>query len=103
MSKGRAGAGVGLLAGLVLLAAACADGGNEFSPWLYCTTNPCEPLALSVVPTPPALSPDPEQAAPCDYSSPGANDGILRWHTDWDPETAEGACVSPEEAGLDDD
>lgn len=81
---------------------AFTDDGNEVSPWLYCTTNPCQPLALFVVPTPPALSTDPSLAAACDYSGPRANDGILRWHTDWDPLTQEAVCVSREEAGLDD-
>jgi len=78
------------------------DDGDDVSPWFYCTTNPCQPLGLFAVPTPPALTTDSSLAAACDYSGPGAGDGILRWHTDWDPLVNEGACVSREEAGFDD-
>lgn len=74
------------------------DDAGATSPWLYCTTDPCQPLALVPEPTPPALSTDRSLAAPCDANSPDADDGILLWHTDWDPETREGRCVSVEEA-----
>lgn len=89
---------IGLLAIGVLALAAVACGGEGISPWLYCTTNPCQPLALFALPTPPALSTDSSLAAACDDSGPGAADGILLWHTDWDPLTEEGLCVSREEA-----
>ena len=72
--------------------------GGEVSPWLYCTTNPCQPLALFPLPTPPALTHDRSLAAYCDFSAPGARDGVLLWHTDWDPRTAQGRCVSSDEA-----
>ncbi len=88
---------IGLLA-VGLFAVACGGEGGDFSPWLYCTTNPCQPLALFALPTPPALSTDSSLAAACDDSGPGAADGILLWHTDWDPLTEEGLCVSREEA-----
>lgn len=73
------------------------EGGGGRSPWLYCTTNPCQPLALFPLPTPPALSTDPAHAATCDYRGPGASDGSVLWHTDWDPLTEQGLCVSKEE------
>ena len=75
-----------------------SGGGQEVSPWLYCTTNPCQPLALFPLPTPAALTTDSSLAAACDYSGPGTADGILLWHTDWDPRTETGRCVSSEEA-----
>lgn len=68
------------------------------SPWLYCTTSPCQPLALLPLPTPPALGTDISQAAACDYSRPGAGDGVLLWHTDWDPQARQGICVQRNEA-----
>ncbi len=80
------------------LYACSSGGGGSGSPWLYCTTNPCQPLALFPLPTPPALSHDRSQAASCDFSAPGARDGVLLWHTDWDPRTEKGRCVSSEEA-----
>jgi len=73
-------------------------GGDEVSPWLYCTTNPCQPLALFPLPAPPALTHDRSLAARCDFSSPGAGDGLLLWYTDWDPRTEKGRCVSREDA-----
>ncbi len=76
---------------------ALAGDGDDFNPWLYCTTNPCQPLALIALPTPPALSGDRSFAAPCNPTGEPA-DGVLLWHTDWDPVTQEGICVSMEEA-----
>ncbi len=73
-------------------------GDDGLSPWLYCTTNPCQPLALFALPTPPALTHDRSLAARCDFSTPGASDGVLLWYTDWDPQTQKGRCVSGEEA-----
>ena len=73
---------------------------SELSPWLFCTTNPCRPLALFALPTPAALTTDLALAATCDYSGPGAGDGILLWHTDWDPRTETGRCASSEEAAM---
>ena len=70
-----------------------ASGGQEASPWLFCTTNPCQPLALFPLPTPPALTTDSSLAATCDYSAPGAGDGSLLWRTDWDPRTETGRCA----------
>lgn len=91
---------VGVLAlGLLVfgLWQALAGDGDDLNPWLYCTTNPCQPLALLALPTPPALSGDRSLAAACDL--PGErSDGFLLWHTDWDPLTHEGICVSKEEA-----
>lgn len=87
--------------GLALLVYALRQtltGGDEVSPWLYCTTNPCQPLALFPLPAPPALTLDQSLAARCDFSAPGARDGVLLWHTDWDPRTEKGRCVSSEEA-----
>jgi hypothetical protein len=75
-----------------------ASGGGEVSPWLFCTTNPCQPLALFALPTPPALTHDRSLAARCDFSAPGARDGVLLWYTDWDPRTQQGRCVSREDA-----
>lgn len=98
---------IGLLATGVLVLGALAfglrqtltgDGDEDFSPWLYCTTNPCQPLGLFPLPTPPALTHDGSLAAGCDYTAPGADDGVLLWHTDWDPLTEEGECVSRDEA-----
>ena len=83
-----------------LLASALACGGGDGSPWLFCTTNPCRPLALFALPTPAALTTDLALAATCDYSGPGAGDGILLWHTDWDPRTETGRCASSEEAAM---
>ena len=85
---------VGLLA---FIGIACGGGTAEVSPWLFCTTNPCQPLALIQVPTPPALSNDASFAAACVISEEDG-EGILLWHTDWDPLEAEGMCVSQEEA-----
>lgn len=82
----------------VSAAVACTGGDDQPPLWFYCTTNPCQPLALAVDPTPPALTLDASLAAPCDRTDPGAGDGVLLWHTDWNPETDEGICVSPEEA-----
>ena len=79
---------------------ALAGDGDDFNPWLYCTTNPCQPLALIALPAPPALTGDSTLAAPCDAEEPGANEGVLLWHTDWDPLTREGICVTPEEAAA---
>lgn len=73
-------------------------GGHKVSPWLYCTTNPCQPLGLFALPTPPALTTDSSLAAGCDLTVQGARDGIVLWHTDWDPRTEEGRCVSRDEA-----
>ncbi len=87
--------------GLTLLAYTLQQrltGGGEVSPWLYCTTNPCQPLALFALPTPPALAHDRSLASRCDLSAPGASDGVLLWYTDWDPRTHQGRCVSSEEA-----
>ena len=75
-----------------------ASGGREASPWLYCTTNPCEPLGLFPLPTPAALTYDRSLAARCDLSGSGTADGVLLWHTDWDPRTEMGRCASTEEA-----
>lgn len=79
---------------------ALIDNTKEVSPWLYCTTNPCQPLALFPLPTPPALTYDESLAAACAYSGPGVGDGILLWHTDWDPRTEKGRCASSEEAAA---
>ena len=73
-------------------------GSDEVRPWLYCTTNPCQPLALFALPAPPALAHERSLAARCDFSAPGARDGLLLWYTDWDPRTEKGRCVSSEEA-----
>ncbi len=75
-------------------------GGQEVSPWLFCTTTPCQPLGLFALPTPPALTHEGSQAAACDFSARGAGDGILLWHTDWDPRTEKGRCASSEEAAM---
>ena len=74
-----------------------AGDGDDFNPWLFCTTNPCQPLALVQVPTPPALSNDASLAAACVIGGENG-EGILLWHTDWDPLEAQGMCVSNEEA-----
>ncbi len=76
---------------------ACGGGTPDVSPWLFCTTNPCQPLALIALPTPPALSNDASLAAACVIGGEGG-EGILLWHTDWDPLEAQGMCVSREEA-----
>lgn len=98
---------MGIVAVSLLVLSALAFGLRQFfsgddnaalSPWLYCTTNPCQPLALFPLPTPPALTTDSSLAAACDYSGPGAGDGIVLWHTDWDPRTEKGRCASSEEA-----
>lgn len=82
----------------VLVIGAMACDGDEDSPWLFCTTNPCRPLALPALPTPPALSKDDALAAPCDLVDGEPGKGILLWHTDWDPLTQEGRCVTRQEA-----
>ena len=76
---------------------ALSGGGDDFSPWLFCTTNPCQPLALIQAPTPPALSNDSSLVAACVIGEEDG-EGILLWHTDWDPLEAQGVCVSQEEA-----
>ena len=82
---------------LAFIGIACGGGTPDFSPWLFCTTNPCQPLALVQVPTPPALSNDASLAAACVIGGENG-EGILLWHTDWDPLEAQGMCVSKEEA-----
>ncbi len=95
---------IGLAGLLAILALAfglwrvLSNDGHELSPWLYCSTNPCQPLALFPLPTPPALTHNRSLAAACDFSVPGAGDGILLWHTDSDPRTDKGRCVSSAEA-----
>ncbi len=89
---------IGLLAMALFALAALACDGDEVSPWLYCTTNPCQPLALLALPTPPALSDDASLAATCELVGDEGGEGILLWHTDWDPLTQEGLCATREEA-----
>lgn len=88
--------GGGLASIAIAVLAACGGGSGEDSPWLFCTTSPCQPLALLQLPTPPALSDDASLAAVCDAD--GSVEGILLWHTDWDPRSEEGLCVTPGEA-----
>lgn len=96
MSRSRLAIAALVVVAACVLSAGCR--GEDANPWLFCTTNPCQPLALYALPTPPALSTDSSLAATCDYSGPGAGDGVLLWRTDWDPRTEQGSCVSREEA-----
>lgn len=82
---------------LAFIGIACGGGTADVSPWLFCTTNPCQPLALVQVPTPPALSNDASLAAACVIGEE-EGDGILLWHTEWDPLEGQGMCVSADEA-----
>lgn len=89
--------GIASLAIAVLVA--CASGSDDVSPWVVCTTNPCQPLALLQLPTPPALSVDASLAAACVVGAGEDDaDGILVWHTDWDPVSQLGMCVTRDEA-----
>lgn len=86
------------VASIAVAALAACGGGGDGSPWLFCTTSPCQPLALLQSPAPPALSDDVSLAAACDTAGEDSAKGILVWHTDWDPSTEEGMCVTPDEA-----